>query len=340
MNEINIYKGLSVLVIIGAMSSINNMTVEAANSVPFIEKISEDASEIAQQHNIYASVMIAQAILESNYGRSQLSQAPFNNLFGIKGQYNGGTVDFRTMEDDGNAQLFSIKSSFRKYSTTNESLEDYANLMKNGLKSNPFYYMKTWKSTSDHYEEATQALQGAYATDSKYAEKLNEIIVRHHLTEFDEVLILVPTKYIVIEKGDTLSTIAKEFKISTDQLFIWNDLDSNEIQVGSKLVIAVTDQQMNEANEPQQVLRKQPQKLNSHKEKKIRTTKVRSASSKPQKYKTFNSTLTKGKKVYLVKNGDSIPSIAKKFNQSEKVLIELNRLDLSFVYEGQRLIIK
>ncbi|WP_088271770.1 glucosaminidase domain-containing protein [Enterococcus wangshanyuanii] len=53
----------------------------------------EPARKIGQETNLFASVMIAQAILESGSGGSQLSQEPYNNLFGIKGEFEGQSGD-------------------------------------------------------------------------------------------------------------------------------------------------------------------------------------------------------------------------------------------------------
>jgi flagellum-specific peptidoglycan hydrolase FlgJ len=64
----------------------------------FIEKIGNLATEDMKKTGILASLTIAQAILESNWGRSSLAQAPNNNLFGIKGSYNGQSCVFPTSE--------------------------------------------------------------------------------------------------------------------------------------------------------------------------------------------------------------------------------------------------
>ena len=50
----------------------------------FIDTIGEDARKLCQQSDLYASVMIAQAVVESASGSSGLSCEPYNNLFGIK----------------------------------------------------------------------------------------------------------------------------------------------------------------------------------------------------------------------------------------------------------------
>src|SRR5699024_7650085 len=51
----------------------------------FVEMVGNYASQVAEENGLYASVMIAQAILESGHGNSTLSSVPFHNLFGIKG---------------------------------------------------------------------------------------------------------------------------------------------------------------------------------------------------------------------------------------------------------------
>lgn len=111
----------------------------------FIMEIGEDARKVGLEEDLYASVMIAQAILESGSGQSQLSQEPFYNLFGIKGLYEGNGVSFPTQEDDGNGNLYTIRSTFRQYDSIESSLKDYAKLLKEGLAHNPNFYKGAWK---------------------------------------------------------------------------------------------------------------------------------------------------------------------------------------------------
>ena len=58
----------------------------------FINEIGNSAAAVANSNDMYASVMIAQALLESSYGSSGLASAPNYNLFGVKGSYNGQSV--------------------------------------------------------------------------------------------------------------------------------------------------------------------------------------------------------------------------------------------------------
>ncbi|MDQ8290315.1 NlpC/P60 family protein [Enterococcus faecium] len=152
----------------------------------FLKKIADDAQEIGQKEGIYASVMMAQAILESGSGNSLLSSEPNHNLFGIKGSYKGSSVTFNTLEQDSSGQSYQIRAQFCKYPSYKESLEDYADLIKNGLTGNPDFYKPTWKSETKDYKEATKYLEGRYATDRQYSQKLNAIIEAYDLTKYDE----------------------------------------------------------------------------------------------------------------------------------------------------------
>ena len=135
----------------------------------FLKKIADDAQEIGQKEGIYASVMMAQAILESGSGNSLLSSEPNHNLFGIKGSYKGSSVTFNTLEQDSSGQSYQIRAQFRKYPSYKESLEDYADLIKNGLTGNPDFYKPTWKSETKDYKEATKYLEGRYAPKKEAA---------------------------------------------------------------------------------------------------------------------------------------------------------------------------
>lgn len=162
------------------MESVKNQSIEE-----FINVIGEQARKIADDHDLYASIMIAQAILESGAGTSSLSIPPYYNLFGIKGDYKGATVIMRTQEDDGEGSLFTIDSKFRQYSSYKESLENYAQLLQDGVDGNDTFYKGAWKSESKNYQEASESLTGKYATDVQYAEKLNQLIQLYNLTNYD-----------------------------------------------------------------------------------------------------------------------------------------------------------
>ena len=153
----------------------------------FHQKIGEDARKIGLEEDLYASVMIAQAMLEAASGQSQLSQAPYYNLFGIKKTFDGNGVTFIPQKDDGTGMLLDIvDATFRQYAGYEASFEDYAKLLKEGLTNDPDFYRGAWRSETKSYEEATDYLTGRYATDTFYGEKLNALIEAYALTRYDK----------------------------------------------------------------------------------------------------------------------------------------------------------
>ena len=154
----------------------------------FIRKFGESARKIGQENDLYASVMIAQAILESASGQSTLAQAPNYNLFGIKGSYKGKSVSMATQEDSGSGALYTIQAGFRVYENYEESLADYAQLMKQGISGTSTYYSGVWKENAETYQAATKFLTGRYATDTQYNQKLNGLIETYELTKYDQAI--------------------------------------------------------------------------------------------------------------------------------------------------------
>ncbi|EGO8095174.1 peptidoglycan DD-metalloendopeptidase family protein [Enterococcus faecium] len=187
-----------------------NIHFEKDESVEtFIRKIGESARKIGQENDLYASVMIAQAILESASGQSQLAQAPNYNLFGIKGTHNGKGVSFATQEDLGNGTLYTTQATFRKYENYEESLNDYAQLLKEGLTGNSQFYSGVWKTNAKTYQEATKFLTGRYATDIRYNKKLNGLIETYELTTYDKEVVgpkLSKEGYVVPLKNYSISS--------------------------------------------------------------------------------------------------------------------------------------
>lgn len=159
---------------------------ENAATQRFIEQIGESARELGLKYDVFASVMIAQAILESGSGTSGLSTGPYYNLFGVKGSHNGASVTLATNEDNGSGQLYQINSAFRVYPSYKESLEDYVQLLRGGISGNQSFYKKVWRSEAKNYLQATSELTGKYATDTFYNNKLNSIIAVYNLTQYDE----------------------------------------------------------------------------------------------------------------------------------------------------------
>lgn len=199
---------------------------EYVQGSPFLTEISEDARKIGQEKGVYASVMMAQAYIESGNGTSGLANA-YNNLMGIKGAYkDGGTVNLPTQEEDEDGELYTIDAYFRVYPNWYSSLDDYADL----LKTNPAYD-GVLKSSAPDAVTAAWGLNGVYATDSGYAEKIIGVIERFNLTRFDKPLPKVEEKK--EEKKETLEELVS--KARKEGLF--KDLKAKELEKVLDLIL-------------------------------------------------------------------------------------------------------
>ncbi|EHM3075291.1 amidase domain-containing protein [Enterococcus faecalis] len=158
---------------------------KSEQTTAFIKKIGETARELGEKYDVFASVMIAQAILESGSGESQLAKEPYYNLFGVKGSFQGNSVSFSTKEADQRGQLYTISAGFRDYGGYNDSLQDYVQLLRQGIDGNQDFYKPAWRSEAKNYLQATRFLTGKYATDKQYDNKLNSLIAVYNLTQFD-----------------------------------------------------------------------------------------------------------------------------------------------------------
>ncbi|WP_271725612.1 phage tail protein [Bacillus paralicheniformis] len=151
----------------------------------FIKAIAPDAQRVYKKYDILASLIIAQACLESGWGTSELAQKG-KNLFGIKGTYNGQYVLMWTTEFDKSGNATKVQARFRKYPSWYESIQDLAKLYINGTSWDPDHY-KAVVGEKD-YKKATAALvEAEYASDPNYATKLNSIIFTYKLTQYDSV---------------------------------------------------------------------------------------------------------------------------------------------------------
>src|SRR5699024_12438779 len=152
----------------------------------FVEMVGNYASQVGAEIGLYASVMIAQAILESGHGNSTLSSVPFHNLFGIKGAYEGDSVVMATSEYiDG--QWIYPNERFRSYPDYEASFLNNAQVLRYGNAWDSQYYSGAWIENTNSYLDATAWLEGRYATDPNYSNKLNQLIDRYDLTRFDSV---------------------------------------------------------------------------------------------------------------------------------------------------------
>ncbi len=203
----------------------------------FIEKIGALAREDMKKSKILASLTIAQAILESGWGRSALAQPPNYNLFGIKGDYNGAYCTFPTSEYL-NGRWCTVNANFRKYPSWAESLADHSALF------NRWDRYANLRNNYNYRDVCNKVREDGYATDPSYSAKLINIIEQYNLTKFDtesdntpvkEYMDTETTEYQVVA-GDTLNGIANRFNTTVDELVSINNISNpNLIIVGQIL---------------------------------------------------------------------------------------------------------
>lgn len=178
-------------------------TVQAATyQQEFLDKAIPAATTASSKYGTYTSVMLAQATVESGWGQSGLAQEPNNNLFGIKGSYNGQSVNMNTGEY-GKGGYYTTNAGFRKYPSYTESFEDNGALLRNQMGN---YYSGTWVENSSNYSQATQnGLQGKYATDPNYAKTLNSVIAANGFDKYDPVTQVVNENRTVAQTTPVMS---------------------------------------------------------------------------------------------------------------------------------------
>jgi flagellum-specific peptidoglycan hydrolase FlgJ len=195
----------------------------------YIAQYAEIAREEMKKFKIPASITLAQGLLESQSGQGELALKS-NNHFGIKckREWKGQRVYH---DDDAPQECFRAykhpKDSFRDHSLFLVDRERYADL---------------FRLKQDDYKGWAHGLKKAgYATDPRYAYKLISLIERFSLWRFDGRKAPKPqtvdTNTYVVQKGDTLYSLSKKFKVSVTQLKKSNGLTSSEIQVGQRLRI-------------------------------------------------------------------------------------------------------
>lgn len=135
--------------------------------------------------HVLPSVTIAQAILESNWGKSELATYA-KNLFGIKASkdWTGEIYKKKTKEQKKSGEIYTVVADFRKYDSYMGSIKDHDN----------FFVSTPWRVKNyapvleaKDYKTQARALQTCgYATDQKYAAKLISLIERLGLQMYDK----------------------------------------------------------------------------------------------------------------------------------------------------------
>ena len=147
-----------------------------------------------KKSGILASVSMAQFILESGYGKSELALGA-NNCFGMKKSLSGNTwggstwdgssvYTKKTQEQNADGSYVTITADFRRYSCVEDSIADHSAYLLGARNGNKLRY-DGLKGCTD-YKKAVQIIKdGGYATSLTYVEKLCSIIEKWKLTQYD-----------------------------------------------------------------------------------------------------------------------------------------------------------
>lgn len=147
------------------------------NQQDFINAIKTGAIKGYKKYKILPSLTMAQAILESNWGKSHIE----NNLFGIKtGSSWKGKVAVRATKEFSDGKWITISAKFRAYNNFDESIEDHAKLLSQNKR-----YRKV-ASAGDYRTACLEVWKAGYATDPNYPQKLIKIIEQNQLYKYDE----------------------------------------------------------------------------------------------------------------------------------------------------------
>ena len=208
-----------------------------------------------ERDGIPASIILAQGILESGAGTSDLARNA-NNHFGIKcgNDWNGKTFNKKDDDRDANGNL--IESCFRRYNKVEESFNDHGEFLRDPRKE--FRYGFLFKLDRTDYKGWAEGLEAAgYSTSNTYSEKLIDIIERYKLYEYDrpadgrpggilpnpqnpnagsgtDAQIPLPnptnrigrindTKVVLTREGETITDIAKAYRLNATKVANYND---------------------------------------------------------------------------------------------------------------------
>jgi flagellar protein FlgJ len=137
-----------------------------------------------RQFGVPASVTIAQAILESGWGRSALS-ASDRNYFGIKcfggpGPIAKGCHTYQTFECTKAGTCFTTSASFRTYAVAADSFRDHGRFLRTNSR-----YKPAFAHTRNANEFLRQVWKAGYATDPEYVGKVIGLMRAYHLYRYD-----------------------------------------------------------------------------------------------------------------------------------------------------------
>jgi flagellar protein FlgJ len=171
----------------GALKADHARPIQSAEE--FVRRLHPYAEQAAKELGVEPKVILAQAALESGWGRSVIKHSNGSNsfnLFNIKADkaWQGKQAQVATLEFDQGIPK-KVNAGFRSYDSFEESFRDYVDF----IKSNPRYgdALKKAGNAEQYMHELQQA---GYATDPKYADKVMSIYQGNTMAEFEPDIVM------------------------------------------------------------------------------------------------------------------------------------------------------
>ncbi|MCS7035323.1 MAG: LysM peptidoglycan-binding domain-containing protein [Saprospiraceae bacterium] len=198
----------------------------------YILRYRDIAMDEMERSGVPASIKLAQALLETRAGTSELAQKA-NNHFGLKCGKNWNGETYAKNDDEFDAKGQPVLSCFRKYAHVVASYADHSAFLQLPEKKDRYGFLFALDPLD--YKGWAQGLQKAgYSPVSHYAERLIFYIERHQLYEYDRqvksgrlalkrVATLNGARLVQAREGETLRRIAQLYQLPADSLMVFND---------------------------------------------------------------------------------------------------------------------
>ncbi len=222
--------------------------------VDYINRYQSLAVEEMQRTGMPASIKLAQGLIESNAGRSELATKAYNH-FGIKcgSGWSGGT--YHKKDDDYDSKGRLVKSCFRKFKSAEDSYIAQSEFLRDPNKSYRYGFLFRLNPT-DYHGWAYGLLKAGYATNPRYAELLIKVIEDYKLYQYDrpvsdldwvmeeafepQTFSVNDVKYVLVEKGDSPRSLAMDFGVSAKKILKYNEnlySETQDLRPGSRVFI-------------------------------------------------------------------------------------------------------
>ena len=197
----------------------------AIKNVDIPAKVGPLFTEDQKKTGVLASVSLAQFLLESAYGKSELAQKA-NNCFGMKTSLSGNTWSGSVWNGDKyiketsefeNGKYKTITADFRKYPCIEDSIEDHSAYLLGAMNGNKKRY-EGLKGCTDPAKAIQIIKDGGYATSPTYVESVLNLIDKYNLTQYD---CKAPIEPVTPEKSDKtieLPRVPFSVKVIVDDL--------------------------------------------------------------------------------------------------------------------------